>query len=84
MRKLMMWLLSSLMLLTACATAPVVQPSKAVCPQLPELEMLDLGAARHNYLLRMQRWLLNSPQTPNSYSLTPDTAKPNTPRLGTN
>ena len=80
MRKLTSLLLTSLTLLTGCATAPAVVV-KAVCPQIPALDEVVIPPP---FLEKMQQWLSTSQPMQTSYELLSPNAKPNTPKLGVN
>ncbi|MNL61556.1 hypothetical protein D3C87_1855000 [compost metagenome] len=69
-------LVSMLLLLTACATAPAghppPQPAPVSCPRLPPLPPLSKAAAESGYIAKTQRWLSDSlappPISASSYS----------------
>lgn len=72
---------STLLLLTACATAPTVQIME-VCPRVPALELnLPDGALEHDFIGTMQQLLQgNLPSQPN-YRLPSLPVSPIGPRL---
>ena len=84
MRKLAL-LLTTTLLLTACATAP--QPVQVIqaCPKVPPLELqIEPDALEHTFLDRIATFLSGRLPEPIIYELRLEPASPTTPRLKAN
>jgi hypothetical protein len=77
MRKLPALMLTCLLLLQGCQTAPRVTV-QAVCPSLPPLETLPPDALERSFTGTIANFLRGSLQTPTSYELG---SKPATPGM---
>lgn len=76
---------STLLLLTACATAPRPVQILEVCPRIPILELdLSPGVLEHNFQDRMHDFLQGRLPSPVSYSLDYSPALQTGPRLNAN
>lgn len=71
------WLLSSLLILSGCETAPKRVPVLEVCPRVPELE---LDVPERDWREQMQSFLRGSLPTQADYALPLGSAKLNTTR----
>lgn len=77
---------STLLLLTACASAPTVQPKVLqVCPRLPALELnLPPDALEHSFTDRMGSFLQGKLPEPINYELRSAPASQTVPKLNAN
>ena len=79
-------LLSTLLLLTACATVPTAPPTVLeVCPKVPTLELdLPPDALEQSFTNRIANFLRGKLPEPISYGLHSTPASPTQPKLNAN
>ena len=76
---------STLLLLTACATAPRPVQVLEVCPRIPVLELnLPDGALEHDFIETMRQFLQGNLPLHPSYSLPSEPVSPTGLRLNAN
>ena len=76
---------ATLLLLTACATAPTAPPTVVQCPVPPPLELnLPDGALEHDFIETMRQFLQGNLPLQPSYSLPSEPVSPTGLRLNAN